>query len=95
MILLPRLLLAASFLLLQEIKAELAINGLIDPGDIALGDFSPLSCNENIASVTCISWVAQNFNLAIKVEILCGECVTFDEPPGSSIVLDVGFSVVG
>jgi len=67
---------------------------LVD-NEVAIGDFTPLTCNEDIANATCVSWVAQKYNYTEKVEILCGTCVTFDEPPGSNIVLDNGLSVTG
>jgi len=93
----PRLLLllAALSLPLPGAEAELGVNETF-AGEVATGDFSPLECNSDVEDKDCVSWSDQTYDfINTKVEIPCGTCVTFDEPSGSYIVLEMGISVVG
>jgi len=84
------------FILLRVsfVDAQLQINA-IPHDEIAIGDFSPLLCNDGLDNVVCESWAQQNYNPNLEVEIPCGKCITFDAEPGSITQLSVGLHVVG
>ena len=76
------------------VGARLSPNG-IPFGEMAIGDFPPLSCNDEIDNAVCEPWSSKNFDINFMVDIPCGECVTFDLPEGSSIDLISGLNVEG
>jgi hypothetical protein len=63
----------------------------------ATTDFIPLSCNNNLSTATCNSWVSifgSSSTFTNQVVIPCGTCITMDHP-GPQLSLLSGINIIG
>jgi hypothetical protein len=66
------------------------------PGD-GMRDFVPLSCNSNLITTTCKSWLSvfgSSTLYSTRVVIPCGQCIRMDLQ-GGSLTLQQGIDIIG
>jgi G8 domain len=62
-----------------------------------INDFLPLSCNRQLSTAPCVSWIAtygSNNSFTTTVQIDCGNCVLMDHP-GPDITFFQGIDIIG